>query len=415
MEYTPRLVDPLLERALRVSPAVNVTGPRACGKTTSALRLAESSLQLDPAEPGRLALTALSVYDALRGPEPRLLAEWQLVPGLWDAVRRSVDEERRPGRFLLSGSAWPADGQTSHSGAGRIIDLPMRPMSLFESGESSGEVSLGALLKGTQGEAAGSRVGVTTYADWLVRGGWPGWISASANDATLLVDGYLERLAEHEFPLVGGPRRAPQRFADFIRAYAGLTGHPAPLSTVGKRLKEEGIDVGKDYPGLFHDFGERMYVIEDQPAWAVAPRSRTRLVSNPKRHLVDPSLAAAALGMSSDGLLDDWETFGFLFESLVVRDLRVYAQAHGGQVLHYRTSDGSAEIDAIIEFRDRRWIGIEVKIGLDAALPAADRLAEIASSMPRHPRALAVVVASPADVVQLPSGVWIVPLAALGP
>lgn len=287
-------------------------------------------------------------------------------------------------------------------------------MSLFETRHSSGEVSLARLADGTQGAGAVSRLNVVGAAEAVVKGGWPGWWQLDPSDAAYRTEAYLLSLSHHDFPLIAGTRRAPGRFMNFIRAYASLTAHPAPLTTVGKRLAAEGLDVGKDYPGLFHDFATRLFLVEDQPAWSPGRRSRARLVASPKRHLVDPSLAAASMGLSVAGLLSDPETFGYLFESLVIRDLRVYAQASGGSVLHYRTHDATAEIDAIVEFRDGRWIGVEVKLGYAAVELAAERLVRIAASISREPAALVVVVPE-GPAVQLDNGVWVAPLGVLGP
>lgn len=412
--YLARVVDRELERALSIAGAVNLVGPRACGKTTTGRRFAASSWQLDPSQPSSVQAAELGLPEVLAGPTPRLIDEWQLAPALWDAVRRRVDDAPGRGQFLLSGSAWPEDDARRHTGAGRILDVVMRPMSLFESRDSSGSISLGELLRRKTPRLELSLKTVFDYAQFIARGGWPGWIDLPGADAQILVSGYLEALAQREFGLVGGRRRAPQRFLDFVRAYASLTAHPTPLSTVGKRLADDGIDVGRDYPGLYHDFATRMFIVEDQPAWSGARRSRTRLVANPKRHLIDPSLAASALGLSPAGMLSDLETFGLLFESLVIRDLRVYAQASDAKVLHYRTADATSEIDAVVEGRDGAWLGIEVKLGYRAAEQAAARLAEVAKQIMRPPAALAVVVAE-GTAHQLDNGVWILPLDLLGP
>lgn len=414
MEYQARVVDAELGYLLRIAPAVSIQGTRACGKTTTAKQRAGSVLSLDPSEPEVIELARLRPPRALEGDVPRLLDEWQLVPQLWDAVRREVDERQHRGQFILSGSAWPTDDERRHSGAGRIVELRMRTMSLFESGDSSGEVSLERLANGSQEESGETHRSIEWYCDRIVRGGWPGWIDLPGNDARHLVDGYLEALSRHDFPGVAGRRRAPQRMLDFLRGYATLTAHPAPLTTVAKRLSGEGIDVGKDYPGLFHDFASRLFVVEDQPAWSPSRRSRTRLVATAKRHLVDPSLAAALMGFDPAGLAVDLESFGFLFESLVVRDLRVYAQPNGGTVLHYRTADAVSEIDAVVEYRDGSWIGVEVKSGYGAVEAAAEKLVAVAGTITREPSALVVVVPS-GRVIRLDNGVWVVPAAVLGP
>lgn len=413
MEYVPRVVDTELARALRISPVVNIVGPRSCGKTTTAMQHARSALMLNDGGDDLTAATRLRPDAALAGPEPRLLDEWQVVPALWSAVRRAADDGGR-GRFILCGSAWPDDDTARHSGAGRVVDLRMRPMSLYESGESSGAVSLRALRGGVQTEQGSSPLTVQDVAHLIVRGGWPGWTDLPSEDAASLVRHYITALSERDFEQVAGTRRAPSRFQHFLRAYATLTAHPAPLSTVGQRLGEDGIHVGRDYPLLFHEFAQRLFVVEDQPPWAGRRRSRTRLVATPKRHLIDPSLAASGLRMDADGLLQDPETLGLLFESLVVRDLRVYSQPGEGEVLHYRSKDATAEIDAIVEWPNGEWIGVEVKLGMRAVEPAATRLVEVAAAIERPPQALLIVTPG-GPAARLTNGVWVVPIGLLGP
>lgn len=414
MDYRPRVVDQQLTELLQVAPAVNLIGPRASGKTTTALQQAASSWRLDPAAPASIELAREDPSLALSGDEPRLIDEWQLVPTLWDAVRRNADDAPGRGKFILSGSAWPDDDARRHSGAGRIVDLIMRPMSLCESGDSTGQVSLRSILDGTQAPVLDSPLSVSRYADLIVRGGWPGWIDLQGDQARPLVDAYLAALQQRDFPLVAGNRRAPGRFAQFITAYASLTAHPKPLSTVAKRLADDGITVGRDFATTFHEFATRMFLVEDQPAWSSSRRSRNRLVANPKRHLADPSLAASALHLSPEGLRQDWETFGLLFESLVVRDLRVYSQPLGGKVFHYRTHDAAQEIDAVVEFSDGRWLGVEVKLGYQAARTAAERLTSVTAAF-KHPPTALMVVTGDAPATRQPNGVWIVPLGLLGP
>lgn len=414
--YKPRVVDALLQRYLRVSPAVNVTGARATGKTTTALQVSSSHLLLDADHPELVEAATLNPAALLAGDSPRLLDEWQLAPQLWSAVRRAVDSDPSPGQFLLSGSAWPEDEARRHSGAGRIMDLPMRPMSLWESGDSVGSFALSRLVAGEEpvvGEQF-SPHDLDGISRLITRGGWPAWVDKPAGDAELLVRAYLDTLAQREFPIIGGPRRSPQRFSSFIRAYATLTAHPAPLTTVQKRLGDDGVDVGKGFPSQFHEFATRMYLVEDQPPWAPARRSSTRLSATPKRHLVDPSLAAAAMGASHAALALDPRTLGFLFESLVLRDLRVYSQPLDGTAMHYRSKDGTAEIDIVIEFRDGNWIGVEVKLSPAAAKEAAPRLAEVADSIRRPPLGLLLVTPTGA-IAEVGDREWIVPIGLLGP
>ena len=352
----------------------------------------------------------------MEGEHPRLIDEWQLAPDLWGAVRRAVDADSTPGRFILSGSAWPDDAALRHSGAGRIIDLPMRPMTLFESDDSTGSFSLSRLFNG-EAPVHGEQLSPHSIDDIcriITRGGWPAWVSRDADQAELLVEGYLDTLAEREFPFVGGPRRSPHRLLHFLRAYASLTAHPAPLTTVQERLGEDGIDVGDRFAYQFHEFANRMHLVEDQPPWAPARRSKTRLSATPKRHLVDPSLAASALGASHRALSVDPRTLGFLFESLVLRDFRVYSQPLRASAFHFKNKDGTAEIDIVIESRDGRWVGVEVKLTPEAARNAAPKLRDVADSIGRPPEGLLLVTPT-GTVADVGERTWIVPIGLLGP
>lgn len=414
--YRPRIVDELLRAYLAASPAVQLAGARATGKTTTGMQAASSVAKIDRMGAEASQIAALNPAALLEGETPRLIDEWQLAPSLWGAVRREVDDDPTPGRFILSGSAWPDSETIKHPGAGRILNLVMRPMTLFESGDSPGSFSLRRLISGEDPleGAAMSENSLDDVCRLITRGGWPSWVDRDADAAELLVEGYLDNLAENEFPFVGGPRRSPHRFLHFVRAYASLTAHPSPLTTIQERLGEDGVEVGEKYAPLFHKFASRMYLVEDQPPWAPARRSKTRLNATPKRHLIDPSLAAAAMGVSHDALGKDPRTLGFLFESLVLRDLRVYCQPLRGTALHFRNKDGTAEIDIVLELRDGRWIGAEVKLTQDAAVQAAPRLQQVADSIKRPPEALLLVTPT-GMAAQVNENTWIVPVGLLGP
>ena len=414
--YRPRIVDQLLKTYLEASPAVQLAGARASGKTTTGMQAASSVVRIDRMGNEASELVSLNPSAVLEGELPRLRDEWQLAPSLWGAVRRAVDEDPTPGRFILSGSAWPDSTTIKHPGAGRILNLVMRPMTLFESGDSTGSFSLSQLFNGgdpVEGAQASTH-DIVDICRLITRGGWPGWIDRPVEAAELLVEGYLENLAENEFPFVGGTRRSPQRFLHFVRAYASLTAHPSPLSTVQVRLGEDGIEVGEKYAPLFHEFASRMYLVEDQPPWAPARRSKTRLNATPKRHLIDPSLAAAAMGASHGALATDPRTLGFLFESLVLRDLRVYSQPLRGTAFHFRNKDGTAEMDIVLELRDGRWVGVEVKLTQEAAMEAAPRLQQVAESIKRPPEALLLVTPT-GLAAQVGERAWMVPIGLLGP
>lgn len=412
--YIDRIVDAEISAGLNSSGALVIHGARAVGKTESARRVASSELRLDTSD-ARAALAREQPTSALDGPTPRLLDEWQLVPELWNAVRHEVDDRRRVGQFILSGSAAPDDDATRHSGAGRFRQLTMRTLALTETGESSGAVSLGALLAGDSISNAESPSDFETIVTRIVTGGWPGWHASDERDSLARASSYTTDIAQHDFPLVAGTRRDPRRFLGYMRAVAGLSAQTASYATITRRMQEESsLSASEGTVPILHDLAERMFLVEDQPAWAPRVRSRDALLQTPKRHLADPSLAAALLGAGKKRLLLEPETLGFLFESQVVHDLRVYAQALGARgVFHYRDSKGRDEIDIVVEGDDGSWVAVEVKLGSRAVDSAAANLLRVTSKIARQPAAIIVVV--PAGVAYRRSdGVFVVPLTTLG-
>lgn len=413
--YLPRVVDPLIEEGISTAGALVIHGARAVGKTASARRVAASELRLDTSDP-RAALAREQPATALEGDTPRLIDEWQLIPQVWNEVRHAVDERRSPGQFLLSGSATPDDHVRRHSGAGRFRRILMRTMSLAETDHSTAAVSLRSLL------SADADIGLhesaadfATVVRRIVVGGWPGWWENDEQAARTRVRSYIEDLTEHDFPQVAGSRRDPRRLGAFLRAVAALSAQPAAYTTISRRIHEESsLSVTSGGIPTLHDFAERMFVIEDQPAWSPRLRSRTASLQTAKRHLVDPSLAASLLDAGTDRLLAEPETLGFLFESQVVHDLRVYADAIGCRgVFHYRDSKGRDEIDAVVEADDGSWIAVEVKLGASSVDAAAANLRRVTDKALRAPTSLVVVV--PTGIAHRRSdGVYVVPLTTLG-
>lgn len=413
--YLPRIIDAELERALASAGALVLRGPRAVGKTESARQVAASEIRLDSTEP--LAVLAREQPTvALEGVIPRLLDEWQFAPGLWNAARHEVDKRQRPGQFILSGSAVPDDDDLRHSGAGRFRQLTMRTMTLFETRHSSGAVSLRELLAGHQPGTAQSSLEFADIVRRVVVGGWPGWMMLGEAEAREQAVSYLNDISAHDFVQVAGTKRDPRRLIAYLRAFAALTAHPAPLTAVSRRIRDEGsLAIGAGAAPVLHDLAERLYLVEDQEAWAPLLRSRSTAVQTPKRHLADPSLSAALLGAGSDRLLREPETLGFLFESQLVHDLRVYAQAVGAHgVFHYRDTKGRDEIDAVVEGEDGQWLAFEAKLGASSIDRAAENLLRVGQKFANPPKALIVVIPTGVSY-RRPDGVLVVPLSVLGP
>ena len=416
MAYLPRIVDNELSRRLKSAGAVLIEGPKACGKTETGMRQARSSVRLDVDSAARDA-AKVAPEVVLAGEHPRLIDEWQVEPGIWNHVRHTVDAQRKRGLFILAGSAVPADDVLRHTGAGRISRLRMRPMSLFESGWSSGKVSFRSVFGGHAVQVSEHSVHIENVLSWICRGGWPATIQDAREDAIQYVRDYLEEVRRTDISRVDGVDRDPVRVERVLRSCARHTATYASATTIAADAAGADVEPHRDTAADYLAALERLMILEDQPAWAPHLRSRSRLRSASKRHFVDPSLAAAALGATPRGLLSDLKLAGFLFESLAVRDLRIFAQTLGAQVLQYRDNTG-LEVDAIVEAADGRWAAFEVKLGaayVEEAATTLTRFAErVDTSKLGPPTALGVIVPGGYGY-RRPDGVSVLPLAALGP
>jgi predicted AAA+ superfamily ATPase len=415
--YLSRLADEALDDQLAAMGAVLIEGVKGCGKTATARQRAASEVLLD-ADPEAERRAAVDPRLLLDGDTPRLLDEWQRTPQVWDAVRRSVDDRGMPGQFILTGSATPRDDLQRHSGAGRFGVLRMRTMTLTEKLATTPTVSLAALMRGATPEPANSKLSIRDYLHHIAVGGWPLLVEANERVARTYVDGYLDIIVDHDIDEVSGAPRNPRLVRRFLHAYAQMTAHTASLNTIMKRARDDIADKS-DLPSrqtaqTYLDALRRMMIIDEVPAWDPSVRSSKRLVTTPKRHLGDPSLAAALLQMSPDRMLMDLETTGFLFECLAAHDLRIYGEASDADCFHYREAEGRLEVDYILENRDGDWIGVEVKLGEGEVEKAARSLLRLASRVARAPKALVVVTGSTLAYTR-EDGVHVVPLGVLGP
>ena len=371
-KYQARIVDAELRESLASTGAVVIEGPKACGKTETARRVAASEVLLDVDVNARRAM-AIDPALVLEGPAPRLIDEWQVEPAIWNHVRRAVDDRGVPGQFILTGSAVPADDVTRHTGAGRVTRLRMRPMSTFETGHSSGHVSLRALLNGTPAPGTQTRLTVREITDLIAVGGWPGNLGLGRDRSMRAVRNYLEEIRRVDIGRVNRPRPDPGNVGRLLRSLARNTATYVAATTLA--ADAGGADGALDSATVRGYLAalERLMIVESQPAWAPHLRSKSVLRRGSKRHFVDPSLAVAALRATPDRLLQDLELLGFLFESLVVRDLRTYAQAVDASVLQYRDNTG-VEVDAIVERADGAWAAFEIKLGVGYVDDAAEKL-----------------------------------------
>ncbi len=414
MEIRERVVGKQVETRLRTHGAVLLTGPKAVGKTTTARGFAASEVRLDQ-DRASLAAAQTDPRLVLDGEHPRLIDEYQLAEGMWNAVRGRVDDLGGKGLFLLTGSATPEIDQASHTGARRIAPVAMRTMTLLERGLSNGAVSVGALLNGEAPPAEQPGLDVSGALEAIAVGGWPDNLGLSARDALEANVDYMEVIANVDVRRVDGVKRDPDGIRRLLASYARNVSTDASLRTIGRTAEEPLSE------STLHDYVRtlgRLYLIEDQPSWKPRLRSRVRLAATPKRHLADPSLAVAALGATPQRLLGpEIELAGLLFESQAIHDLRIYAQPHRATVRFYRDNKG-LEIDAIVEAVDGRWAGIEVKLGHNRVEEGAANLLALRRKLSTETNgscgALLVVVADSPTYTR-PDGVIVTSLASLGP
>ena len=416
--YHTRIAETTATRMLRTARALLIEGPKGCGKTWFGKHFACSEVLLEQ-DPGSFALAQAEPHRVLEGPTPRLIDEWQRVPALWGAVRGECDARAEAGQFILTGSATPADDITRHSGALRIQRIALRTMSLAEQGTSTQEVSLAALLSGEPPKAGRTGLGVPDAVDAICRGGWPGFeADVPAQDVIDALQNYLDDIARTDIRQVDGVARDPVRVRALLHSLARNVSTAASLKKLAVETSAD-APLGRHSVRAYLDALERLHVLEPLKAWPTHLRSRSPLLTSSKHHFTDPSLAVAALRTRPERLLADTEALGLLFESLVIRDLRIYAQAADAEVFAFRDAAGS-EADAIVDAGDGRWIAVEVKLG------GGDQIEQAARSLLTVHRKvdtakmgmaakLVVVTAADGYSYERPDGVAVVPLFALGP
>lgn len=416
VSYLPRIVDGEVERLLRAVGAVVIEGPKAAGKTVTATRYARTVFRLDE-DPVARSLITNAPGQLFDSPTPILFDEWQVAPDIWNRIRRQVDDRQGRGLYLLTGSATPNDDVSRHSGAGRFGVINMRPMSLFESGHSSGDVSLAALLAGEAQGGSGQHLEFMEVIRRTVIGGWPELVGSDEETARDWLSGYLTQIAEVDVQGLG-TRRAPGN----VRRLLGSLGRSVGQATKSTELAKDvgGADgpIARDTLANYLMALDRLHLIDNSEAWRPHMRSRTRLRQAPVRYLVDPSLGLAALNIGTAELLADLHALGLHFEALAVRDLRIYAQPLRGTVDSWRDSNGH-EIDAIVSVRDNLWGAFEIKLGHDAVEDAAQSLLRFADKVDtsRHgaPACLGVIISNGSYAYRREDGVHVIPIGCLGP
>ena len=414
MEYYKRFADKMLAERLQSSGAVLIEGAKGCGKTETAQQVAASVVRFDADEQVRIKME-IDPKTVLVGNTPRLLDEWQDYLHIWNYVRREVDERKLKGQFILTGSATPDDNAKRHSGLGRFSTMKMRTMSMFERGWSTGEVSLASLMGGDAPASEPAPFDLGDYAEKMTLGGWPGMIGAGATEGLRFVMDYISLIAEVDISKVSDKRRDPYKVMRLLQSLARNISTEVTLSALSKDTSGSDSDLDDETVADYLSALERLMAIDNLPAWNTHIRSSDMLRKSPKRHFADPSMAVGALGLSIDKLLDDLNYFGLLFEALAIKDLRIYANAKGGKLFHYRDSRG-LEIDAVAEYADGTWGAFEVKLGIGAIDTAANNLLKFADKIDKDKvgaAAALTVITGNGFAHRRKDGVNVVPLSTL--
>lgn len=418
IKYFDRLGDLELKLALETSGAILIEGPKWCGKTSTALMASKSVIYMQNPDYSASYLEVANHQPSilLRGEVPRLIDEWQMAPVLWDAVRFEVDQRAELGQFILTGSAVPTDNATAHTGTGRIARMRMRTMSLFESKESNGEISLSDLFEGRQiVETSMSNLKIEDIAFVICRGGWPSTLKLSENAALKNAFDYTEAVINYDVSEVDQVEKNPERVRLLMRSLARNIATIANYQTIKEDMEANDAVISDKSIASYINALKRIFVVEDVPAWMPSLRSKTAIRTSEKRHFVDPSIATAVMRIKPQALLNDFEYFGFLFESLCTRDVRVYAQSIDGDVFHYRDKN-NLEADLIVRLRDGRWAGIEVKLGqkqIDEAAANLLKLKNIIDVEKMGEPSFLMVITGGQFAFKRPDGVWVVPIGCL--
>ena len=420
-KYRKRIADDILKRKLEGKGAVLIEGPKWCGKTTTAEQIASSVLYMDDPESKdqNISMADLNPKRLLRGETPRLIDEWQLAPKLWDAIRFEVDHRGEQGQFVLTGSAVPPDTkEITHSGTGRFTWLTMRPMSLFESGDSTGEVSLKELFTGTSEIDGSSNLNIDRLAFLVCRGGWPQAVDMRDEIALDQAIDYFDAVVHSDINRADDIQKNPERVRRLMRSYARNQGGQVPNTVLAQDvIGSDETNISEETVASYTNALRKIFVVEDMPAWNPNLRSKTAIRSSDTRYYVDPSIAAAALGIGPDDLINDLKTFGFLFETLCVRDLRVFADALNGEVYHYRDKNGQ-ECDAVVHLRNGKYGLIEIKLGGDklieeGAVSLKSMAAKIDTDKMRVPSFMMVLTGTGDYAYRRHDGVCVVPIGCL--
>lgn len=419
--YKKRLIDTTIEENLEIFGAISIEGPKWCGKTWTALNHANSVAYLNNTADNfrEKYLAEMDVNLVLDKDMPELIDEWQEVPAIWDAVKFKCDQDSKKGKYILTGSATPVSDKIHHSGAGRICKMKMYTMSLYESGDSSGDVSLQDLFNNQVKNKLLNKVELKKIAELIVRGGWPESINLSTRGAMKIVKSYMEAVLDKDIVEVDGIKRDKGKMEMLLRSLARnestVSSNSVLIKDIDDNVTEEELTISRNTVADYLNVLNRLHLIENQNSFMYKIRSRSNVGKNPKRHFTDPSLGCAVLNITPEKLMNDLETFGLYFEALCERDLRIYAESIGAKLYHYRDNNTGLEVDSIVEIADGEYGAIEIKLGSNKEEEAVQSLKKFYGQAEVKPKFMCVICGLYDAVIKRPDGIYVLPITALKP
>ena len=418
--YIPRLIDREIEENLKIFGAISIEGPKWCGKTWTALNHSNSVTFLNNTVDNfrEKHLAEMDVNLVLDKEYPELIDEWQEVPAIWDAVRFKCDEDNLKGKYILTGSSVPVSDKIHHSGAGRICKMKMYTMSLYESGDSSGDISLKDLFEDNVKNKLLTKVELKKLAELIVKGGWPEAINVGVTGAMKITKSYIQAVLDKDIVEIDGVNRDKVKMEMLLRSLARnestISANNVLIKDIDENVTTEDLTISRNTVTDYLNVLNRLHLIENQSSFMYKIRSRLNVGKNPKRHFIDPSLGCAVLNITPEKLMNDLETFGLYFEALCERDLKIYAETIGARLYHYRENDTGIEVDAIIEIADGEYGAIEIKLGAnkEEAVASLKRFYELVEVKPKF---MCVICGLYDAIIKRPDGIYVFPITALKP
>ena len=413
--YKDRIIDDKIKKNLKLFGAISLEGPKWCGKTWTALNHANSVVYLNNVSNNfnERALAKMNVDLILNKEYPELIDEWQEVPAIWDGVRFKCDEDQKRGKYILTGSATPVTKDIHHSGAGRICRMKMYTMSLYESGDSSGKISLKSLFENNVKDELTGKVDLKNLIQLIIRGGWPQSIGMGEEESLELTQSYINDVLNFDISNIDGVTRDINKMRMILRSLARNESTIVNNNTIIKDVNEDTDLASKNTVLDYINVLEKLYLIENQIAFSINLRSSSRVGKSAKRHFVDPSLVCGILGLTSESLLNDVNFLGFLFEALCERDLRIYIESYNGNLYHFRDNTTGLEIDSIVEMPNGEYGAIEIKLGTDKIEESATNLLKFNELVEKKPKFLCIISGLYEAIIRRPDGIYVIPITAL--